>query len=81
MTVMAADPSTRGGDAAAPACPACRVGWLEPHYVHLRLARPPERVQGAHYLDGWVAVCTGDPFTGAAACGFTMPMTPHRYGR
>jgi hypothetical protein len=69
------------GQAVQPGCPACRGGRLEPHYVQIRLARPPERVEGANYLDGWVAVCTGDPPGGVAPCGFTLPMTAHRYGR
>jgi hypothetical protein len=67
------------GQATRPGCPACRAGRLEPYYVQIRLARPPDRVQGAHYIDGWVAVCAGDPLAGAAPCGFTMPMTAHRY--
>jgi hypothetical protein len=76
MTMLAAHPPTGVSEAGRPACPACRLGWLEPHYVQIWLARPPDRVQGANYLEGWVAVCVG-----GGPCGFTMPMTPHRYGR
>jgi hypothetical protein len=68
------------GQADAPGCPACG-GRLEPYYVQIRLARPPERVQGANYIDGWAAVCAGDRSIDIEPCGFTLPMTAHRYGR
>lgn len=73
------------GASGQPLCPACVGGRLHPYLVEISLSDHPSGWHGANYLTGWVAVCVGtqvgDPaFAEAApACGFSMPMTPHRY--
>lgn len=79
-----------------PLCPGCSGGRLHPYYVSFQTSIVPGHGwQGADYLTGFVAVCTGnlthlrkgakeggtfDPADVLPPCGFSMPLTAGRHG-
>ncbi len=73
------------GQGGRPLCPACPVGRLQPYLVTICLTTNQMPWHGADTLQGWVAVCVGAKAAdGVAArdfdpCGFSLPMTPHRW--
>jgi hypothetical protein len=71
------------GGTGLPLCPACHLGRLRPYKVEVQVSDAPRGWDGVNYLFGWVLVCLAQD--GAETelhplgCGFTMPVTAHRY--
>lgn len=75
-------------DGGQPLCPSCVTGYLHPYKVSITVGEGYSW-EGADYLVGWVAVCTGNRETlkhykgsqaqPRPACGFSLPMTPHLF--